>query len=83
MEKFEDFKKELTQFYKEKFGGDLIITSTEPTGESEAVETELNGSKFYTFSLSVMYQNWQNINLVLETSFVEYVATTLYKNTSK
>lgn len=80
MQTFEDFKTELSDFYKDKFGDTLIITSVEPVGDVEAIETELNGEKFFTFSLRVMEENWQAISLIENISFVEYVATTLYKN---
>ena len=83
METFKKFKTELSDFYKDKFGDTLAITSKEPIGDDEAIETELNGEKFYTFSLKVMKSNWQRISLIEDVDYIEYVATTLYKNTSK
>lgn len=80
MQTFEDFKQELSDFYKDKFGDTLTITSVEPVGDVEAIETELNGEKFFTFSLKVMEENWLAISVLEGISFVEYVATTLYKN---
>lgn len=83
MKTFEEFKQQLSDFYKDKFGDTLLITSEEPLGDEEAIETELNGEKFYTFSLKVMKSNWQRISLIEDVDYIEYVATTLYKNTSK
>ena len=81
MQTFEQFKTELSNYYKEKFGDTLTITSVKPVGDVESIETELNGKKFYTFSLKVMEENWQQIRIFNDVSFVEYVATKLNKNT--
>jgi hypothetical protein len=78
---YKQFKQDLEKFYKEEYNSELILG--EPQGELEAIETQIDGESFATFSLKIMRDNWHPLGLFDDTSFVEYVALVLNKKSSE